>query len=358
MGHDVLSDLLNWDAEAWNHWRRSNPRVLIDLHGANLHKADLSGRDLSGADLQGAVMSKARLLHTDFTGANLSRANASRAVARSANFTGARLVNADLSMADLRKALFDHAELNLADLRGAKLGRARFRGASLPRTNLLGCNLFEADLTDALMSETLFADTVLNGVEGLERCRHAGPSIIDYRTLQQSGELPVNFLRGCGLPNDLIESQPSLSERAERYHSCFISYSSEDQEFAEYLYSRLQEHDVRCWFAPEDLKIGDRILDSLDEAIRLRDKLLLILSQSSIESGWVEDEVTRAFAEERERNRSVVFPITIDHAVLDTDRAWAVKLRDSRNIGNFRGWRDPSALETGITRLLRDLRRD
>jgi hypothetical protein len=38
---------------------------------------------------------------------------------------------------------------------------------------------------------------------------------------------------------------------------------------------------VRCWFAPHDLPIGEKILDALDAAIRLRDKVVLILSEHS-----------------------------------------------------------------------------
>jgi hypothetical protein len=56
-------------------------------------------------------------------------------------------------------------------------------------------------------------------------------------------------------------------------------------------------------------------------AIRLRDKLLLILSEHSIKSDWVEDEVTRAFEEERKRDQIVLFPIRLDDAVKDTNEA-------------------------------------
>ena len=40
------------------------------------------------------------------------------------------------------------------------------------------------------------------------------------------------------------------------FYSCFISYASRDQEFAERLYADLQSKGVRCWFAPEDMKNG------------------------------------------------------------------------------------------------------
>jgi len=55
------------------------------------------------------------------------------------------------------------------------------------------------------------------------------------------------------------------------------------------------------------MRIGDKIIDAIDEAIRLRDKVLLILSESAIASDWVEGEVTRALDEERKRNNVVLF---------------------------------------------------
>ena len=55
------------------------------------------------------------------------------------------------------------------------------------------------------------------------------------------------------------------------------------------------------------MPIGAKILDGIDEAIRLRDKVLLILSEHSIKSDWVEDEVTTAFEEERNVENSCYF---------------------------------------------------
>ena len=39
-----------------------------------------------------------------------------------------------------------------------------------------------------------------------------------------------------------------------QYFSCFISYSTHDQEFADRLYADLQAKGVRCWFAPHDIQ--------------------------------------------------------------------------------------------------------
>jgi TIR domain len=157
------------------------------------------------------------------------------------------------------------------------------------------------------------------------------------------------------LPDRLIEYLPSLRGEAIQYYSCFISYSVNDQLFAERLHADMQNKGVRCWFAPHDLPIGAKTWDAIDEAIRLRDKLLVILSEAAIGSDWVEDEVTKAFAEERERNATILFPIRIDDTVMATPEPWAVKLRDQRNIGDFRPWKKPAEYQKSLERLLCDL---
>jgi hypothetical protein len=53
----------------------------------------------------------------------------------------------------------------------------------------------------------------------------------------------------------LIEYLPALLNQAIETYSCFISYSTKDQEFAERLHADLQNKGVRCWFAPHDLRM-------------------------------------------------------------------------------------------------------
>jgi hypothetical protein len=97
--------------------------------------------------------------------------------------------------------------------------------------------------------------------------------------LQRSGPLPLVFLRGVGLPDALIEYLPSLLGRAIQHYSCFISYSSIHRKTMKTMRSSVGcTPTCRTRFAPEDVKIGAKILDTLDQAIRLRDKVLLVLS--------------------------------------------------------------------------------
>jgi hypothetical protein len=185
-----------------------------------------------------------------------------------------------------------------------------------------------------------------------------GGSIIDHQTLQQSGPLPLAFLRGVGLPDNLIDYLPSLLNQPIQFYSCFISYSSKDQKFADRLHADLQNKGVRCWFAPHDMRTGDRFRDVIDVQIRVREKLLVVLSSASIDSEWVGDEVEAALEEERrsENRPTVLFPIRIDDAVKNTDRAWAAKIRRTRHITDFSRWKEHDTYQKVLDLLLRDLK--
>jgi hypothetical protein len=106
------------------------------------------------------------------------------------------------------------------------------------------------------------------------------------------------------------------------------------------------------------MKIGDRIRTSLDESIHAHEKLLLVLSEKSINSDWVEKEVETAFEKERETKSTVLFPIRLDETVMGIETGWPADIKRIRYIGDFRNWRDPEAYRRAFERLLRDLEVD
>ena len=128
---------------------------------------------------------------------------------------------------------------------------------------------------------------------------------------------------------------PSLLGEPVQFYSCFISYASKDQVFAERLHADLQNKGVRCWFAPEDMKIGDRLRPRIDETIRVYDKLLLILSKTSVASQWVEQEVETALARERQQGMTVLFPVRIDNTVMTLETGWPALIRNTRTLATF-----------------------
>ena len=288
----------------------------------------------------------------------------------------------EMSQDDLNKILEDHKKwlkykntgcradltgVNLrdADLCGANLSRAdlsfaRLIGAELICTILTGANLTGAILDGAFLGQTVFYDTQLSDAI-IDDCRHRGPSCVDFSTLQKSGMLPLSFLRGCGLPDNYIDYLPSLLGKAISFYDCFISYASVDHRFAEKLHSDLQGKGVRCWFSPHDLKIGAPVRATIEEQIRIKDKLLVIFSENSIDSDWVEHEVDTALAEEGKRKELILFPIRIDDNIMKTKFGWAKKIRQAdkptgRHIGDFTQWKEHDQYTIALERLLRDLR--
>lgn len=78
----------------------------------------------------------------------------------------------------------------------------------------------------------------LTDVKGLEKVIHKGPSTIDIDTIYRSkGKIPDVFLRGAGIPNNFITYIGSLVGKPIEFYSCFISYSTKDQGFADRLYA-------------------------------------------------------------------------------------------------------------------------
>jgi hypothetical protein len=269
-------EILKQGVEEWNEWRRSiSPQMLLDLMDADLSGADLMLANLSDVYLIEANLRGANLYGADLSGAELRAANLNRAHLHSVDFWSADLTNADMGGANL-----GCAQLFVTDLSGADL-----RGADLSRTNLTRLNLRGTNIKGAKANRTVFADVDLREVEGIESIQHAGPSEISISTIYRSqGQVPEIFLRGCGVPEDFITYARSLTTNAIDFYSCFISYSSKDHEFAERLHADLQAKGVRVWFATHDMKIGARIRPTIDESIRVYDKLLLVLSEASVSS--------------------------------------------------------------------------
>ncbi len=237
---------------------------------------------------------------------------------------------------------------------------AHLSGAVLEGANLKGADLGKANLSSARIGWTIFGDVDLSGVKGLMTVVHEGPSTIGIDTIITSqGHIPEGFLRNAGVPDAVIDAIPSLigSLKPIDFHTCFISYSNKEQAFAEQLYSDLQRKGVRCWFAPEDMKIGDKIRHRIDESIRLYDKLLLVLSGHSVRSPWVEHEVEMALAKERKEKRTVLFPIRLDDTILEMEQdGWPSEVRHTRYIGDFRKWKQHDDYQQEFERLLRDLK--
>lgn len=369
--------LLHEGAAVWNHWREQNPSEWPMLMGADLRGLNLSGFDLhfgsfQNANFENVDLSDSWLSSAHFEQANLSGAKLNSAFAEWACFTAADMVNSFAIDANFKKANFQQA-----NARGAHLSSAIFEGAILPSadlrdtylvgTNFTGAWLDGANLSAAELGQTYFVDCDLSYGIGLESCRHSSHSYIDFRTLQQCRRhLPGVFLKGCGLSDVVIDYIPSLFDSAINYYSCFLSHSHADKEFAQYLYARLQEHEIRCWLDDYQMLPGDDPHERIQQGIRVWDKFILCASKSSLTSWWVDSELNRAFAKEqtltRERGHKVrlVIPLDLDGFLFsDSWKSGKKEEVHSRMVGDFKNWSaEPIKFEFEFDRLIKALRAD
>lgn len=316
---------LQQGVKVWNQWRKKNPRIQPNFSQADLSEAEFRGADLHRADLSGAHLREADLREADLTRADLS----------GADLTGTELAGADLTRADLHGTDFSQADLTRVNLREVGIGFATFGNIDL------------------------------STVQGLDTIKHYTPSTIGIDTLYRSnGNIPEVFLRGAGVPDEMIAYIKSLVGLPFEFYSCFISYSSKDHEFAERLHADLQNNGVRCWYAPEDIQGGRKVHEQIDQAIRLHERLLLILSTYSMQSEWVKTEIAQARQREVLEKRQMLFPVRLvsfedlrDWKCFDADTG-KDSAREIREyfIPDFSNWKNHDAYQVAFQRLLRDLK--
>jgi hypothetical protein len=81
----------------------------------------------------------------------------------------------------------------------------------------------------------------------------------------------------------------------------FISHSSDDTEFAMRLAGELSnDPDMHFWIAEKEIAIGDSINGSITEALKESDYLLLVVSENSARSQWVNFKIARFMSVENE----------------------------------------------------------
>ncbi len=330
--------ILKQGAKSWENYKYTYPRIQPDLRGADLKGFNLSGYNFVKNEFKEVDFSKAKLIGADFLGADIIHCNFSEADLSNATLSSATIVGGDFSRANLKGA--------------------HFHWTTLDRVKIDGGNF-----SDSIMGDTKFLGIDLSGMRGIEKIVHERPSSIDLNSILMSGiNIPKSFYEGLGVPEVWASYFPTLLGAMEpiEFMSCFISYSNVDSEFIQKLYGGLKENKVPVWLDREDLKIGDRTQNTIDKAIRVRDKLMVILSKNSIASDWVEWEVSRALDEEEKRGEDsppILFPIRIDNSIMETDTIWARRLKRTRNIGDFVGWEeDDEIYNKGFSRLLRDLK--
>jgi hypothetical protein len=106
----------------------------------------------------------------------------------------------------------------------------------------------------------------------------------------------------------------------------FLSHSSSDKQFVRRLVADLKALNLNVWIDEQELRVGDSMVQVISEALTATDYLLIVLSEASTRSKWVQAELNAALMAQLSNGGTVVLPVRIDDSIappLLRDRLYA-----------------------------------
>jgi len=97
-----------------------------------------------------------------------------------------------------------------------------------------------------------------------------------------------------------------------RRHQVFISYAQADKAVAVQVAAALQSAGLPVWIDSWELAVGDSIVDRIQQAVNSSDVLLVLLSPSSVNSHWVQSEISATLSRELRDRAITVIPALIE----------------------------------------------
>lgn len=356
--------ILKSGVEAWNQWRKDRPRIKPNLRNCRLIGPNLI--EPTAAELNRADITPANFANVNFSDTDLSNALLTGAELVSADFTNAVLESANLSNSALFDAKFHRTNLKGASLVCSLLSDAQFRDVDLTGTSFSG----------ALVGWSTFSNVDLSVAKGLKDVEHEGPSTVGLDTISRSrGDLPEGFLRGCGLSDweiearklyDPVHTSEEIQQILDRIHHLrahqsnsrlFISYSHQDSSFADKIGPHLNDKGVRFWRYDHHATAGP-LEQQIRSAVRDYPTMLLVLSNASVKSDWVQYEVRLACKLKNETGRHVLCPVALDDSWKSCK--WPERLREQieeYTVLDFSKWRDGAIFQDMFTKLIKGIDR-
>lgn len=89
----------------------------------------------------------------------------------------------------------------------------------------------------------------------------------------------------------------------------FISHSSEDKDFVRQLAADLRLLGHIPWLDESQIRVGDSIPRRIADGLAAADFLLLVLSESAVQSGWVKDEWEAKYWDQVNQQRTRLLPV-------------------------------------------------
>ncbi|MEH6469696.1 MAG: toll/interleukin-1 receptor domain-containing protein [Halopseudomonas sp.] len=129
----------------------------------------------------------------------------------------------------------------------------------------------------------------------------------------------------------------------------FLSHSSKDKDFVKKLNLSFMSYGLRTFLDDRDISVGDSIPKRIYESIDQSSHLIYVVSQSSIESNWVTEELSVAKMKQLSSDGITILPALIEHTELPSSISH-IKYAD------FTEWENHFSYELAFQQLLKPIK--
>lgn len=144
------------------------------------------------------------------------------------------------------------------------------------------------------------------------RCEEAIRHRLDEDQQLAIGRI-FQLIRGVAAADDPAAAWSARIERATaEAPRVFLCHASADKEFVRSLAGRLIDAGCRVWFDDWEIRVGDNIVEKINDGLHESDYLAVILSRASLASEWVKREWTSMFMRGAADRSVKVLPVLLE----------------------------------------------
>ena len=134
--------------------------------------------------------------------------------------------------------------------------------------------------------------------------------LIDIETFEKVEELLEDY--GLGKYMEEVEDEEILSIHGAKRMKIFIAHASENKAFAERLAKDLLSRGYLVWFDKWEVKVGDSIVDKINEGIDTASFMIVVLSKHSVNKQWVKEEMNAGFIKGLNEKSVYLLPVLLE----------------------------------------------
>ncbi|MBQ3295504.1 MAG: toll/interleukin-1 receptor domain-containing protein [Erysipelotrichaceae bacterium] len=123
----------------------------------------------------------------------------------------------------------------------------------------------------------------------------------------------------------------------------FISYKSEEEEYARRVRKVLEDNGISCWMAPDSIPIGSNYMKQIPQAIESCKVMIVLVSEKSQQSTWVKNEFSQAISKNK-----LIIPYVIQDCKLEDEFAFSMS-----TMQQVFAWKNE---EEALQRVVQDIR--